>query len=155
LQAILLCTLEIDAMPGKNLRLPIERRVIAIFADQHLCEQSWRGQSAGDQPFRRCRLHDLVAAAAGLFRAGNAHHTKLRRHPIQHLTDAFANGMEHTTATAAALTGNVEQNIFARQMFGQRLALGLCIQKRDGRDLWVLIRLGGCQVGVASFFSVS
>jgi hypothetical protein len=29
-------TAEIDAVPGKDLRLPIKRRVIAIFTDQHL-----------------------------------------------------------------------------------------------------------------------
>jgi hypothetical protein len=37
-------TAEIDAVPGKDLRLPITRRVIAIFTDQHLCERGWCGQ---------------------------------------------------------------------------------------------------------------
>jgi hypothetical protein len=61
---------EIDAVPRKVLRLPIKRRVIAIFTDQHLCEQGWCSQSAGDQPFRRRRLQDLVAVAESVFRAG-------------------------------------------------------------------------------------
>ncbi len=113
---------EIDAVPRKDLRLPIKRRVIAIFADQHLCEQGWCSQSAGDQPFRRRRLQDLVAVAASVFRAGDAYDAQLRRHPVQHLADAFADGMERTAATAADITGNVERNVIARQVFGQRLA---------------------------------
>lgn len=35
---------------GEDLRLPIEQCVIAIFADQHLGEQCWRCQAAGDHP---------------------------------------------------------------------------------------------------------
>jgi hypothetical protein len=35
---------------------------------------------------------------------------------------SLANGMKRATATAADLTINVEQNAFARQMIGQRLA---------------------------------
>jgi hypothetical protein len=63
-------------------------------------------------------LHDLVADTASVFRAGDAYHTKLRRHPVQHLADAFAEGMERTTTTAADITGDCEQNVLARQMIG-------------------------------------
>jgi hypothetical protein len=115
-------TSEIDAVTSEDLRLPIKRRVIAIFADHDLCEQSWRGQSAGDQPLRRRRLHDLVAAAASIFRTGDAYHTKLRRHPVQHLTDAFADRMQRTTATAADIPGDSERNVLTRKMIRQRLA---------------------------------
>jgi hypothetical protein len=112
-------TAEIDAVLGKDLRLPIKRRVIAIFTDQHLCEQGWCGQPACDQSFGRRRLRDLAAAAASVFRAGDAYHTKLRRHPVQHLADAFADGMERTTTTAADITGVGEHNVLTRQMIGQ------------------------------------
>jgi hypothetical protein len=50
-------TREIDAVAGEDLRLPIKRRVIAVFADQHLGEQRRRRQAAGDHPLRRWRLH--------------------------------------------------------------------------------------------------
>jgi hypothetical protein len=49
-------------------------------------------------------LRDLIAAAASIFRTGDAYHTKLRRHPVQHLADAFADGMERTTTTAAEIS---------------------------------------------------
>jgi hypothetical protein len=68
------------------------------------------------------RLHDLVANAAGIFRSGDAHDAQLRRHPVQHLADAFADGMERTTTTAAEISGDIEPNVLARQMIGQRLA---------------------------------
>ena len=113
---------QIDAVPGKDLRLPIKWRVIAIFADQHLCEQRWRGQSAGDQPFRSCGLHNLIAAAASVFRASDAYDAQLRRYPVQHFADAFADGMERTTTTAADISGDVEPNVLARQMTGQWFA---------------------------------
>ena len=48
------------------------------------------------------------------------HDAELRRNPVQHLAHALANGMKCATATAADLTINVEQNVFARQMIGQR-----------------------------------
>jgi hypothetical protein len=59
---------EIGAMPGEDLCLPIKRRVITLFTNQHPCGQCRRSQSASDQPFRRLRLHDLVAGAESVFR---------------------------------------------------------------------------------------
>ena len=43
-------TRKIDPMAGEDLRLPIQRRVIAIFADQDLGKQRRRRQAAGDWP---------------------------------------------------------------------------------------------------------
>ena len=72
------------------------------------------------------------------------HDAELRRNPVQHLAHAHANGMKCATATAADLTINVEQNVLARQMIGQRLAPvwrigGLCCDRRtalpDAGDL--------------------
>ena len=122
-------------MPRKDLRLPIKRRVIAILADQHLCEKCRRRQAAGDQPFGRRRLHDLATGAAGVFPAGDTNNTKLGRNPIEHLADALPDRVERAAATTADLAINVEQNVLARQMIGQRLAPGwrlgcLCCDRR-------------------------
>jgi hypothetical protein len=38
-------------MTGKNVRLPIERCLVAVFANQHLRTYGWRGQTAGDRSF--------------------------------------------------------------------------------------------------------
>jgi len=44
---------QIDAMPREDLRLPVERRVIAILADKHLCEQRRCRKSACNDALRR------------------------------------------------------------------------------------------------------
>jgi hypothetical protein len=48
--------------------------------------------------------------------------TRNCRHPVQHLADAFADGMQRTTTTAADITADVEHNVLAREMIGQRFA---------------------------------
>ncbi len=46
--------IELDALPGEDLALPVERKVIAVFGDQHMGEQSreWRGPWRSDAPGR-------------------------------------------------------------------------------------------------------
>jgi len=58
---------EINAMAREDLRLPIERRVVAIFADQHLGKQRRRRQTAGDHPLRSRRLHHRLTGPTGIF----------------------------------------------------------------------------------------
>jgi hypothetical protein len=113
---------EIGAMTVEDLRLPIERKMIAVFADQHVREQRRRRQTASDQSLGRAGLHHLAAGAAGVFRAGGAHDTKLRWDPIQHLADALTNQMESAATAATDPVLYVEQNVFAWQMIGQRPA---------------------------------
>jgi hypothetical protein len=54
-------TAEIDTVPGEDLRLPVERRVIAIFADEHLGEQCRRCEPASNWAFRRRCLYHFIA----------------------------------------------------------------------------------------------
>ena len=117
---------EIDAVAGKDLRLPIKRRVIAIFADQYLGEQRRRRQSAGDQPFRRRRLHHRLTDRQAYFGrvvrttrscAGTQSSISLTLSPIR---------MQCSTAARPQISlGDVEHDVFARQMIGQGFALGL------------------------------
>lgn len=60
-------TRKIDTAAGEDLRLPVERGMAAIFADQHLRQQRRRGQPTGDQPLRSGRLHDRLAGSASYF----------------------------------------------------------------------------------------
>jgi hypothetical protein len=115
-------TAEINAMPRKDLRLPVERGVIAVFADQHLRQQRGRRQATGNQPLGRRRLDHLIAGAAGVFRAGDANDTKLCRHPVQHLADTLTDRMQSPATASASLSFDVEQDILARKMIGQRRA---------------------------------
>ncbi len=103
---------EIDAVTVEDLRLPIERKMIAVFADQHVREQRRRRKTASDQSLWRAGLHHLVAGAAGVFRTGRTQDAKLRRDPIQHLADALADQMESTATAAADPVLYVKQNVF-------------------------------------------
>ena len=123
-------TRKIDAVPGKDLRLTIERRVIAILGDQHLREQRRRRHAAGNWTFRGRRLGDRAASATGVLWTGDAQDAKRRRNPIQHLAHAFADGMERAAAASARLAVDIEPDVLARQMIGQRFAPGLRLARR-------------------------
>ncbi len=121
---------KIDAVPGKDLRLTIERRVIAVFGDQHLRKQRRRRHAAGDWTFRSRRLGDRPAGATSVFWTGDAQDAKLRGSPVQHLAHALADRMERTAAARARLAVDIEPDILARQMIGQRFAPGPRLGRR-------------------------
>src|SRR5579859_2758245 len=115
---------EIDAVAGEDLRLPIERGVIAVLADQHLGKQCRRCQAAGDHPLRSRSLHHCLAGPAGIFGASGADHAQLRRNPVQHLAHALSDHMQRTTTAGAGHLINIEPHVLTWQMIGQRLAMG-------------------------------
>jgi hypothetical protein len=45
---------QLDALPGEVLGLPVEGKVIAVLVDQHLSQQAGRRQPPGDRPLQ-CR----------------------------------------------------------------------------------------------------
>jgi hypothetical protein len=122
-------------MTRKDLRLPIERRVSAVFADQHLSQQGWRCQSTCDRTFRRRRLMHRSARAAAIFGAANAHDTELRRHPVQHLADTLSDRVQRAATACARLRADIDYDLFARQMSGKRLAPRLAVVRFGGRLL--------------------
>jgi predicted nucleic acid-binding protein len=109
-------------MTSEDLRLAIERGVVAILADQHLSEQRRRREAAGDRPLRRRHLRHGAAGPAGVFRPDDAQHAELRRHPVQYLGLALADAVHRAAAARAGLARYVELDLLARQMAGQRLA---------------------------------
>jgi hypothetical protein len=79
-------TIELNALAGVNLRLPIERQVIGIFGDQDLGDGGLGRQSALDQPGRGRRLHDTVlASTAGVFGPPGNEDLELSRDQVQPL----------------------------------------------------------------------
>src|SRR5215470_12757541 len=127
--------IEINAETRKDLRLPVQRRVIAIFADQDLREQRRRRQAACNRALRSRRLRHRSASAAAIFGAANADDTKLRRHPIQHLADAFADRVQLTATASADRRADLDPDLFTRQMIGERLAPRLSVIRSGPRLL--------------------
>jgi Thiamine pyrophosphate enzyme, N-terminal TPP binding domain len=108
-------TANINAVTGKNLRLPIERGAIAIIVDQQLGKQRRPRQATGDRPFRHSRLHPLVAPPASVLWAVDAYDPKLGRYPVEHLT----NHVKGTSTAGANLTFDIKQDVIAWQMIRQ------------------------------------
>jgi hypothetical protein len=72
-------TWKIDPVAGEDLLLPIQGRVVAILADQHLGEQRGRRQAAGDRPFWRRRLRHRLASPTGVCGTSGADDVQLSR----------------------------------------------------------------------------
>jgi hypothetical protein len=87
-------TIELNALAGVDLRLPIERQVIGIFGHQNLGDSCFGRQSALDQPGRGRRLHDTVlASTAGVFGTPGDEDPELRRDQVQPLASILADPM--------------------------------------------------------------
>ena len=116
--------IELDALAGVDLRLPIERQVIGIFGDQHLGDGRLGRQSALDQPRRRRRLHDLVlAGSAGVFGPPRDDHPELRRHHVEPLAPVLADPVQIAPAAGAGLVVDIDDDLDPRQMRRQRAAV--------------------------------
>ena len=63
---------DLDALPGEDLALPVERQVIAVFGDQDVGEQGGGRQALGDRPLRSRRLVDGPAGPAAIARPADA-----------------------------------------------------------------------------------
>jgi hypothetical protein len=87
---------DLDAMPGEDLALPVEWKVIAVFGDQDMSEQGRTGQPLGDRPLRgRGRgLMDGPAGPAAIPRPADSDDPKPRRHMIEHLADRLADQVQ-------------------------------------------------------------
>lgn len=86
--------IEIDSLPGVDLRLTIERKVIGIFGHQHLGNRRLGRKTTLDQSGRRRSLnHNILAGAAGIFGPTHDDHTQLRRHDVEPLAHVLADPM--------------------------------------------------------------
>ena len=87
--------IEIDALPGVDLGLPVQRQMIGVFGDENLRDRRLGRQSALDQPRRRRRLHHpVLASPAGVFGPADDEHAELRRHDVEPLAPVLADPMQ-------------------------------------------------------------
>src|SRR6202165_2074538 len=93
---------DLDAMPGEDLALPVKRKVIAVFIDQDMSEKSWTGEALGDRTLRGGRLMDSPAGPAAIARPADADDSKPRGHMIEHLAEGLADKMRFAAAAGNA-----------------------------------------------------
>ena len=82
---------EMDALAGQNLHLPVQRQIPGELRDHHVGHERRRRHAALDQARQHLRLHHAIgAAAAGIFGTDRAQHPQDRRDHVQHLADVLA-----------------------------------------------------------------
>ena len=69
-------SVELDALPGIYLRLPVQRQMIGVLGNQHLCDQSFGWDASLDDLHWHRGLHDRAlaqtAAVSGAARGNDA-----------------------------------------------------------------------------------
>ena len=113
-------------MAGKDLRLAIERQMIAVLGHQHLSQQSLGRYAAGQRPLGCRRLHyGALATAAPITRTADHLDLVQRGNDVEHLGDVLADHMHRTAAAWAALVLDIEDHLDPRQMRRQVTAVAL------------------------------
>ena len=88
---------EIHAFPGIDLRLPIQRKVIPEFRDQHMRQQAGTWQAVLDRPRRSGCFDNPFTARSGELRPQMLNHLIGRRNAFQLLGYVLAELTQCTT----------------------------------------------------------
>src|SRR5216683_3095337 len=116
--------IDLDPVPGEDLALPVKRKVIAVFGDQDMSEQTGTGEALGDRTLRGGRLMNGPAGPAAIAGPADADDSKPRRHMIEHLADRLADYMQFAAAAGARLMLEIEPHVLAGQMRWQAWSIG-------------------------------
>ena len=117
-------TVEVDPLPGVDLRLTIERQMIGVFGNEHMRDGRFGRQAALDQTRRSRRLRDaFLAGAASVFWPPRHQHAELRWNDIEPFGDVLADPVKLALAARAGLVVDIDDGFDARQMGGQRAAI--------------------------------
>lgn len=123
---------ECNAMPLKDLRLAVQRRVVAVLGDQHLGQQAGCRQTLGHRTFGRRRLLDGATRPTAILGPANAQHAQRCWHPIEHLAHRLADGVQCPAAAGARYSVDVVQDVLARQVVGQMATRSTRLARRLG-----------------------
>ena len=111
-------TIQLDTLPGKDLALSIQGKMIAVFGDNHVSQKSRRREALGDRALRSRCLVDGPAGPAAVARPANANDPQPCWYVVEHLARGLADQMEIAPTATAGLMIEVEPNIFALKMGG-------------------------------------
>lgn len=102
-------SVEIDALAALDLGLAIERKMVRVFAHQHMGDRGLGRHATRDQPRRRGRLDDPIRARpAGIFGTAGDDDAELGGRDIEPFRDVLANAMQ-APGTASPATRAVAQ----------------------------------------------
>ena len=100
--------LQVDALPGVDLRLPVQRQVIEVLRDRDVGEQARAGDSFVDRARRRRGLHDGRALAASELRPDVADDLEVLGNELELLGDILADLLERAAAVRAGAGRRVD-----------------------------------------------
>jgi len=101
--------IDLDAVPGEDLALPVKWQVIAIFGDQDMSEKTGTGEALGDRTLRGGGLMDGPAGPTAITGPADADH-----HMIAHLADSLPDHMQFAAAAGAGLMLEIEPDVGLR-----------------------------------------
>ena len=102
--------------------LPVERQVIAVFANQHVGQKPRPGAAALNRARRKRRLRERFTAGAGHARADDPAHDKASGDILQLFGNILTDLTQGAAAVVAILTGG-QNLILPIQMVGKRGAV--------------------------------
>src|ERR1700730_5316129 len=140
---------DLDAVPGEDLALPVKRQVIAVLGDQDMGEKTGTGEALGDRTLRGGGLMNSPAGPAAIARSADANDSKPRGHMIEHLADSLADHMQFAAAAGAGLMLEIEPDVLAGQMRRQAWSIGPRSRHLDHRR-WKR-GFDPCDIGVDVF----
>ena len=115
---------EIDALAAIDLRLPIQRTVISVFADKHVGDKVFGWDAGFDHTRWRRSLHDRVfAGPAGIFRPARDDDFELGRRHVEPLGAVLAHDMHGAATARASRALRLDNDFFPRQMGRQFAAI--------------------------------
>lgn len=141
-------SLEFHTVAGEDLRLAVERRVIAVFGGQYLREQRRGCQAVGDRARRRRTLMDGITRSTAVLRPSHLQYPQLRRYPVEHFAHRVFDEVQRSAAARAGRFIDTKRFLLARQMRGQRISMREFINGRFDRVRHVCTREGSAEIGV-------
>jgi hypothetical protein len=145
--------LDLHAITGEDLRLPVQRKMIGVLGHHHVGDHRLGRQAAFDQP-RWCRRLDhagdrvgarLLTVPAGIFWPPGHDHADLGRHLVEPLGCILTDDVQFATAARTRLAVGLDHHLLVRQVIEVLITAGAALARRGGPERGIgllILRLG-------------